>query len=133
MTVFPEKYKSLASTTRPALGAAIGAPVGLGKSAPLWGLRAWPLKMLRAPKWLATVLGTGGTNGPLHSRSADESRHSCSSSAASRTIRASISVGGLTSEGSTFNDRTGKRRDSTLSGYVARSGRAPELASTAAA
>ena len=52
ITVLPEKYRFLATTIRPALGAAIGVPAGLRKSAPPCAFRGVPLKMLRVPNAL---------------------------------------------------------------------------------
>ena len=59
ITVFPEKYRLRATTTRPAFGAPIGVPAGLMKSAPLCALRGVPLKMLRVPNALFAGCGTG--------------------------------------------------------------------------
>src|SRR5882672_8727393 len=70
ITVFPEKYKSRATATRPAFGAWIGVPAGLRKSAPPCALRGLPLKMLRVPNALLASCGTGRTNGAVHRRSA---------------------------------------------------------------
>src|SRR6186997_3132394 len=58
-TVFPVKYSSSASTIVPEAGAAIGAPAGLGKSVPPWGLLACPLKTLRMPKLPEGPAATG--------------------------------------------------------------------------
>jgi hypothetical protein len=52
-------------TTVPALGAWIGVPAGLRKSAPACGLRALPLKMLRVPNALLAGSDTGRANAPF--------------------------------------------------------------------
>ena len=113
---------------RPALGAWIGVPAGLRKSAPPCALRGLPLKMLRVPNALLASCGTGRTNGAVHRRSAAGAFQTPASSAASRSIRACSDGGGVTK--ASFDRQPPRAEDPRLDDELVGRAAPPPSAST---